>query len=63
MVEIPEEVSAGFYRGVIAERSTVREGRHGAEGGLEDVWAMLELEVVPIDPRSAITPVERTREA
>ena len=63
VVEIPEEASAGFYRGVIAERSAAREGRPGAEGGLEDVWAMLELEVVPIDPRSAIAPVERTREA
>jgi len=63
VVAIPEEVSAGIYRGVIAERSGVGEGRAGDEGGPEDAWALIELEVAGIDPRSAITPVERAREA
>jgi hypothetical protein len=61
-VAIPE-VPAGYYRGVIAARSGAPEGRAEAEGGPEDAWALIELEVAAIDPRSAITPVERAREA
>ena len=61
-VTIPE-VPAGDYRGVIAARSGAPEGRAEAEGGPEDAWALIELEVAAIDPRSAITPVERAREA
>lgn len=61
-VEIPE-LPDGTYRGVIAARSAPPEGRSEDEGGPEDAWAMLELEVAAIDPRSPITPVERSRES
>lgn len=61
-VEIPE-VPAGTYRGVIAARSAAPNGRAETEGGPEGAWALLELEVAAIDPRSAIAPIERTPKA
>jgi hypothetical protein len=61
-VEIPE-APAGTYRGVIAARSAAPEGRAEAESGPEGAWAVLELEVAAMDPRSAIAPIERSREA
>ncbi len=61
-VKIPEEAPAGYYRGVIAARSAPPEGRGEDEGGPEDAWALIELEVGATDPRSAITQVERAQE-
>jgi hypothetical protein len=61
-VAIPEDVPAGTYRGVIAARSAAPAGRGEEEGGLEDAWALIELEVTAIDRRSGITPAERASE-
>jgi hypothetical protein len=60
--KIPDEAPAGPYRGVIAARSAAPKGRAEAEGGPEDAWAVIELEVGAVDA-PAITPVERPREA
>jgi hypothetical protein len=62
-VEIPDEAPVGLYRGVIAARSAAPKGRAEAEGGPEDAWAVIELEVAAVDAPSAIARVERPRGA
>jgi hypothetical protein len=62
-VAIPDEAPAGPYRGVIAARSAAPEGRAEAEGGPDDAWAVIELEVAAVDAPSAIARVEHPREA
>jgi hypothetical protein len=62
-VAIPDEAPAGPYRGVIAARSAAPKGRAEPEGGPEDAWAVLELEVAAVDAPSAIARVERPRGA
>jgi hypothetical protein len=59
-VQVPE-VPPGTYRGVIAARSAAQQGRAEFEGGPEDAWALLELEVATTDPRSPISPIEDSR--
>jgi hypothetical protein len=62
-VTIPEDAPDGTYRGLIAARSAAPEGRAKAEGGPQDAWSLIELEVAATDPRSPIAPVERTQTA
>lgn len=62
-VTIPENTPDGTYRGLIAARSAAPAGRAEAEGGPDDAWSLIELEVGATDPYSAITPVESPQEA
>lgn len=62
-VTIPEDTPDGVYRGLIAARSEAPKGRAEAEGGPNDAWSLIELEVAATDPRSPIAPVERTQTA
>lgn len=62
-VTVPENTPDGTYRGLIAARSAAPEGRAEAEGGPDDAWSLIELEVGATDPRSPIAPVERTQKA
>jgi hypothetical protein len=62
-VRIPKNTPDGTYRGLIAARSAAPAGRAEAEGGPNDAWSLIELEVGATDPRSPIAPVESTQEA
>ena len=62
-VTIPENTPDGTYRGLIAARSAAPKGRAEAEGGPNDAWSLIELEVGATDPASPIAPVESTQEA
>jgi hypothetical protein len=62
-VTVPENAPDGTYRGLIAARSAAPAGRAEAEGGPNDAWSLIELEVGATDPASPIAPVESTQEA